>query len=257
MNTENKLRAIIRQLINENASQLDEAQKGRQYDMYLKHTLSKMQPEVPEGQFDNINIMKEVTRQLEVKLGRILSETFEYKDFHIVRLGNFVIKTNDGETKLSFIKEGEENIRYSYPYVYIYHDTVEVVRFGSRFFEPDELLIKAAKEFMEGKIKLVTKTEQGQIIINNNFDTDNVIDLVDWKKVKRPEAPKADLKPKAKVSYRPGAPIKHPVFGNGTILKTRSAGVDAEGSKLYDVTANFNGKEKTIRMKSKAQPKMA
>lgn len=245
------LRTIIRQIIKESYEALNELQKGPQFDLYTNFTMSNLSPEVPEGKYDDINIMKEVNRQLKAKLGRVFIEQYEFPNFYIVRLGNFVLKTNAGEEKLSFIKKGEENIRYSYPYLYVYQDKAEVLKFGSRFFESDEILIKNAQEYIKGKkINLITKTQSGTIEINNQFDQDNIIDLVDWSKVDRPAPEK--LTPKEKNQYRVGQPFSHKLYGKGVIAKTKFFGEDETGKPLFDVSVNFNGKEKKFRVGKKA-----
>jgi len=259
------LRTIIKQIISENFELLDEIQKGKQFDLYLDHTLSNLTPDVPEGKFDNINIMKEVSSQLKIKIDKVMLQTTKFSNFYVFKLGNFVINTNEGKEKISFIKKGEENIKYSYPYLYVYRDNAEVIRFGSRFFETDAVIIKEAQQFLKdrkidlnpkaekGVKKGAIKEEPGQIIIFNEFDTDNVIDMVDWSKVKRPETPKRDISPKKKNAYIVGQPFVHNLYGKGIIKKTKKFGVDDSGNPIFDVIVNFNGKEKKFRV-GKKQP---
>ena len=219
--------------------------------------LSKLTPEVPEGTLENVNIMREVSRQLKAKLDRIFLKNFDYNNFYVVKLGSFVIKTNDGNHQISFKKEGVEDKRYSYPYLYVYHDKAEAIKFGSRFFESDPLILAAANEFINNRgYKLATKTmEPGTVQIITDFDQDNVIDLVDYSKVTRPAAPKKDVSPKLKNAYIVGQPFVHNLYGKGKITKTKKFGADEQGNPIYNITVDFNGKEKTFRVGKKQSDK--
>lgn len=243
------IRAIVRQIINESFGNLEEMQSGKQFGLYLDYTLENLVPDVPEGQYNDIDIMKEVKKQLQAKLANIFLKQFEYPNFYIIKLGNFILKTNTDTKNLSFKKNGEEYKLFSYPYLYVYHNTAEIIRFGSRFYETDPEILKAANEFIKNKgINLVTKTEQGKIFIISDFDKDNILDQVDWSIVKRPEAPKPNLKAKEKNTYAVGQPLTHPLFGKGRIIKTRNSGELKDGVPLYNVTVDFNGKERVLRV---------
>ena len=253
--SESTLRAFIKQIINENANNLEEMQKGKQFDLYLDNTLENLTPDVPEGVLSDVDIMKEIKRQLKAKLDRIFLKNFDYNNFYIVKLGGFTIKTNDGNQQISLKKAGEEDKRYSYPYLYVYHDKAELIKFGSRFFESDPIILANANEFIKNKgYKLDTKTmEKGKVEIVTDFDTENIIDLVDYSKIKRPEAPKKDISPNAKKAYIAGQPFTHKLYGKGKIVKTKKFGLNDEGAMLYNVTVDFGGKEKTFRIPTKAQ----
>lgn len=252
---ESYLRAAIKQVLTENFGALDEMQKGMQFNMYLELELNKLTPDVPAGKLDNVNIMSEVKRQLKAKLDKIFLKNFEYPNFYIVKLGGFIIKTNEGQEQVSFIKEGEPDKRYSYPYLYVYHDKAEVIRFGSRFFESDLLILAAANEFIKNRgINLTAKTlEPGKVEIISDFDTNNIIDLIDYSKIKRPEAPKRDISPKIKNTYVVGQPFEHNLYGKGKITKTKKFGNDESGNPVFDVTVDFNGTEKKFRLKKKTK----
>ena len=143
---------------------------------------------------------------------------------------------------------------FSYPYLYIYHDTAIVLRFGSEFFDSDANMIKDAEKFIKyNKINLNTMHETGnRILIDTTFNTENVIDLTDYSKIPAPEkAPKEPSLAKEKNSYRVGGRVKHPSFGMGVIKKTKRHGFDEEGRAVYNVTVDFEGKEKTLRMTEK------
>lgn len=249
------LRTLIRSFVNENYSNLEEMQKGKQFDLYLSTELDRLTPDVPEGKLDNINVMKEITRQLEAKLNRVFLSNFDYNNFYIVKLGAFIIKTNDGQEKISLKKTGEESKRYSYPYLYVYHDRAEVIKFGSRFFESDPFIISAANEFIKNRgYKLSSKTmEPGKIEIITGFDTDNIIDLIDYSKTARPATLKRDVSPKIKNAYIAGQPFTHKLYGKGKIVKTKKFGLNDEGVMLYNVTVDFGGNEKTFRVTTKSQ----
>lgn len=258
---DSNLRAFIRQIISENVdipNTLQEMQKGKQFDSYLELTLHNLTPDVPEGKLNNINVMMEVSRQLKTKLDIVFLKDFNYNNFYIIKLGAFVIKTNDGIEQISFKKSGEEDKRYSYPYLYVYHNKAEVIRFGSRFFESDQIILNSANDFIKNHgIKLQAKTlEPGKIEIITDFDTNNVIDLIDYSKISRAPSPKKDVSPKVKNEYRTGEPFMHNLYGKGKIVKTKKFGNDENGNPVYNVTVDFNGKMKTFRL-SKKQKEMA
>lgn len=254
------LRTIIKQIISENFNSLEEAQKGKQFDLYLEFAFSKITPDVPEGLPKGIDLKKEAYNVLSTKLNKVFQKDFDYKNFYIVKLGKFVLLTNNGKQVLSFTKEGVEDKKYSYTYLYIYKNTTELIRFGSLFFETDDLLIKAAQEHIIGKkINLVTQTEKGSIIVDSSFESDNVIDLVDYSQVKTPtkntdnaKRPGASYVPKA--SYKVGDKILHRDFGQGQIIAVKKVPAQIP---TFDVTAKFKQGErmvdKTIRMQKKMQ----
>ena len=259
---ESNIRAFIQEILNENFNTLDEATKGKQFDLYLDHAFTQMKPEIPEGKYDFINIDKEIRTLLNTKLYKVFAKNFDYNNFFIVKLGRFVIKTEDGAETLAFKKDEEEDKRYSYMYVYIYHNTVTLIRFGSSFFENDEILMKAAKDYIaNNKINLVTNTETGRIIIDNTFEKDNVLDLIDYSKVQRSKTlePKrfgAAYAPKAR--YKAGDKIIHRDFGQGIVISAKKLKTEVP---TYDVTAKFQQGErtveKTIRMQQKTHGQMA
>jgi hypothetical protein len=128
------------------------------------------------------------------------------------------------------------------------------IKLGSRFYESDEIMIKDAEMFIEkNKINLNTMHETGnEILFVDIFDTDNIIDFKDYSKLdKSMPKEKTPSLAKEKSAYRTGSKIKHPRFGEGIIKKTKKHGVDEDGNVLYNVTIDFNGREKTLRMKQK------
>lgn len=259
MNQENfNIRTFIQEILSENFNTIEEAKKGAHFDMYLELAFSKMSPEIPEGKFGNININNEIHSVLNTKLSNIFRKDFEYVNFYIVKLGRFVIKSNGIKDLLSFKKEGEEEKRYSYMYLYIYNNTVELIRFGSSFFETDDILIRAAKDYIVNKkINLITKTEQGQIIIEDNFAGDNVIDVTDYSQIQRPEPVDKKRFGAAyvpKTNYKVGDKIIHRDFGPGVVVASKKLKAPIP---TYDVTAKFKQGEreveKTIRMQQKTQ----
>ena len=253
---ESNIRAVIRQIIAENFQELDEAKKGNQFDMYLELAFNSAVPDVPEGKFNGIDIKKQALSILETKLSKIFQKDFEYADFHIVKLGKFVVKSNEGKETLSFIKNGDMEKKYSYTYLYIYHNTIELIRFGSEFFETDAILLKSAQEYIiNRKINLVTKTETGHLKIENGFEYDNVIDLTDYNQVQRPAA--IDTKRHGapyvpKSSYKVGQKVAHRDYGIGLITAVKKIPSQVP---TYDVTANYKQGDrlvsKTIRMNTK------
>lgn len=248
--TENKIRALVKQLVRESFESLNETQKGKKIDAHIANFMSGLKFYMLDEKFNQAMIMKSIEKLLHVKINKVMMSHYDYADFFIVPLGDFEIKTNDSDTPVTFTMDRFEK-NFSFPYLYIYHDTAIVLRFGSRFYDDDKALIEGAQAFLKAnKINLDTLSEKNKIVIDKSFDTKNVIDMVDYSQIKRPEAPKKEpALAKDKGSYKVGQTIDHPVFGKGQILKTKSAGADKEGNTLYDVTLNFGGKEKTLRMK--------
>jgi len=247
------IRGIIRQILRENFSNINETQKGKKIDAQKEKLMSNLKLFSIDG-IDNENIiMKEVERAIDIKLNKVLNSQYEYPNFYIVKLGSFVVQDNEGVKPLAFTMEGF-NKNFTYPYLYIYHDTAIVLKFASRFFDSDAALMKDAEKFIKyNKINLNTMHETGnEILFDTTFDTDNVIDFTDYSKMAEPdEKEKAPALAREKASYRAGAKINHPKFGKGTIKKTKRHSVDDEGNTWYNVTIDFDGKEKTLRMKQK------
>jgi len=265
------LRAIIRQVISEGIQSIEEAQRGKQFNSYVELALSDISLFIDPLYDTNTNakdidentILKEVSKLVNIKINKILLQTFNYNDFYIIKLGDFIVKTNQGDIKLSFNKKGDENFKYSYPYIYVYHDMAELIRFGSRFLDTDATITKAAQEYMKNKKidlnpqaefgvkKSLTKQVPGKIVIINDFDTDNTIDMIDWSKVKRPETPKKDVSPKLKNNYVAGRPFSHNLYGKGIIKKTKKISTDESGNTIFDIIVDFDGKEKRFRVGTK------
>lgn len=267
------LRAIIKQIINENFKALGEAQREKDFNNYIEIALSNITPFVDPLAARNINmadvnldetaIMKEVATLLNIKINKILLQTFKHTDFYIIKLGDFILKTNQGDIKLSFNKKDDELVKYSFPYIYVYNDKAKVLRFGSRFLDTDANMIKKANEFLKnrgidlnpqaekGVKKANIKQEPGKMFVSDDFDTNNIIDMVDWSKVKRPEAPKKDVSPKLKNAYIAGQPFMHNLYGKGIIKKTKKFGVDDSGNPIFDIVVDFDGKEKKFRVGKK------
>lgn len=256
--TESKLRIIIRQVINENFQELDEAQKGGHFDTYMQLAFDKISLDVTDDKFEvpSTYIINQVHSLLDTKLSNVFRKDFDMKNFYIVKLGRFVTRKDGVKEVLPFKKEGIEDIRYSYIYLYIYKNKVELIRFGSEFFETDDILLRDVQKYIiNHKINLVSLTEKGQIIIDNRFGNDNVIDLTDYSKIQKPEVNTkrfgAAYIPK---KYKTGDNFMHRDFGKGKVLATKR--VKAEIPTI-DVTVRFPKGEgtidKTIRMQQKTQ----
>ena len=250
---ESTIRSIVRNLLKEAFQGIQEAQKGKKIDTHIQNLLNSAELDIiGEFPYDKDLIMREVRSQINSKLNKVGQTNYNYPDFYIVRLGSFVVKDGDKTTPLSF-KLPRFDKNFSYPYLYVYQDKMIVFKFGSRFYDNDQVIMKMATKFIKDlKINLVTKTEQGKIIINNDFDTPNVIDFTDYSKIQRPQAPKQEPKlAKEKATYRVGGKINHPKFGKGTIIKTERFGAADDGSNQYKVTISFSDKERTLLLKSK------
>lgn len=243
---ESILRRIVREI-------LKEAQIGSKIQDHINKLLDNSELDMlGEFPYSPGFIMKEVKKELDLKLKKVAQTNFEYTNFYIVKLGDFVIKDGSKRIPLTFTNPNF-NKNISFPYVYIYNDKMSVLRFGSRFYDKDETILKDANKFIKDtKIILNTMSESGKVIFINDFDTDNVIDVTDYSKVTRPEAPKKEIKPlKQKADYRAGSPYNHPTFGKGIVVSSKKYGVDEEGNMIYDVKIEFDKYgQKLLRLKS-------
>jgi len=243
----------IRQIIKESSNVLLETQKGKKIDAQIDKLMSSLNLNIEDVSINREVVMGEIGKSLDGKINKVLSSEYEYPNFYIVKLGSFILKDNEKEEQFNMSMEGFAK-PFSFPYLYVYHDTAIVLRFGNGFYDSDEIMIKDAEKFINhNKINLNTMSETGnRVIIDSTFNTDNIIDLTDYSKIPSPElAPKEPALAKEKVSYRVGARVNHPKFGKGTIKKTKRHGVDDNGINTYNVTIDFEGKEKTLRMKEK------
>lgn len=247
------IREIIRQILKESFGNINETQKGKKIDAQKEKLMSNLKLFSIDGVDNESIIMKEVEMAVDSKLNKILNSQYEYPNFYIVKLGSFVVQDNEGEKPIAFTMEGFTK-NFTYPYLYVYHDTAIVLKFASRFFDSDATLMKDAEKFIkDNKINLNTMSETGnKILFDTTFDTDNIIDLTDYSKMPEPEVKeKVPALAKEKVSYRAGAKINHPKFGKGTIKKTKRHNIDDEGNAWYNVTVDFDGKVRVLRMKQK------
>ena len=260
--TESKLRTIIRQTLNENFQELEEAKKSSHFDSYMKLAFEKTSIDIPEGKFEvpNTYIISQVHSLLDTKLSHVFRKDFDMIDFYIVKLGRFATRKDGIKEVLPFKKDGKEDIRYSYMYLYVYKNQVELIRFGSEFFETDDILLREAQKYIiNHKINLVSFTQKGQVIIDNRFGNDNVIDLTDYSKIQKPEVNTkrfgAAYIPK---KYKVGDNFMHRDFGQGKVLGTKRVKTDIPTIiPTIDVTVRFPKGEgtvdKTIRMQQKNQ----
>lgn len=243
------IRSIIKGILKENFGVISETQKGKNIDSQINNLFSSFTIDSLDD-FNKDYLTREARELLNFKLNKVLQSQYDYPNFFVVKLGNFVIKNNDETKPLAFSIEGE-NKKFAYPYVFIYHDTIIELRFASRFFETDAILMKEAEEFIRSKkINLNTLHEKGnKIIFDHSLDSDNIIDLTDYSKIKREEPKVKPSIAKNKASYRVGAKVNHPRFGKGTIKKTRKHETDADGNNWFNVTIDFGDKERILRMK--------
>lgn len=259
MNTiESKIRTIIRQVLSENFQELEEARKSGHFDMYMQIAFEKTSLDIPEGKFEvpNTYIINQVHSLLDTKLSHVFRKDFDMIDFYIVKLGRFATKKDGVKEVLPFKKEGIEDIRYSYMYLYVYKNQVELIRFGSEFFETDDILLREAQKYIiNHKINLISLTEKGKVIIDHRFGNDNVIDLTEYNKIQKPEVNTKRFGvayiPK---KYKAGDSFMHRDFGKGKVLATKRVKADIP---TIDVTVRFPKGEgtvdKTIRMQQKNQ----
>lgn len=232
------LRAFIKTIIKESIN-ITEAQKGDRVDLNIDNWISGLEIIEPAGKYDTNQIKQEVKKAINIKIDAIMRKNFEFADFFVIPLGDFKVKTNDGEDLLTF-KRSSEKYNSSYPYAFVYQDAIQVVRFGSRMFT--DLNQEAASYIKQHKINLNTLSETGnKIIVDNFLDTTNHIDMVDWSKVNRPEPEKKGPRlAKEKRSYRPGQKFNHAKYGKGEIQFSKKIGADEYGNEVYDVTVMFD-----------------
>lgn len=248
--SENQVRLIVRQIVAENANALFEMQKSKKIDAQIEKLLSNLHPELPEGSTqDPEMVKKEMERVLRMKIERVLQAQYEYPNFYIVKLGQFFMKDNSGVNLVPFKMPGFEK-NFSFPYLYVYHDTAIVIRFGSGFYDSDEILIKMAKDFIKfNKINIETLSEKDQVILDDTFDTKNFIDLTDYSQIERPASVKTPSLAKEKRTYMPGQIINHDRFGRGEITAVKKLGVDPEsGREQFNVTVAFDLTPEQIKM---------
>src|ERR1017187_3864828 len=122
--TESKLRTIIRQTLNENFQELEEAKKGGHFDMYLQLAFDKTSLDVLDGKFNvpNSYIIKQVHSLMDTKISHVFIKNFDMNNFYIVKLGRFVTRKDGIKEVLPFKKDGIEDKRYSYMYLYVFHN---------------------------------------------------------------------------------------------------------------------------------------
>ena len=249
MNSQEKnIRNFVKNLLKENYQEIDEANKGKQFNSYFELVFKNIKPNIPENKFSDIEILQKAKELINNKLTKVFLKDFEYTDFIIVKLGKFVLNDKGVRSVLTFSKERDIDKGYSYMYLYIYHNTIELIRFGSSFFEDNNALFKEAKEFIKNRdIKLVTKTEVGKLEIKNEFEKDNIIDVTDYSKIQK-QAPierHGALYDKSK-NYKVGDNFLHKNLGAGKVVKTKRVTADVP---TIDVSVQFKGGEqKRFRM---------
>lgn len=245
-----EIRDIIRNIIFEHLT-INEVQKESDFDDKLDRVLSTVQLgdlEPDEIKQNEIIIMAEVKKAIKNKLNHVYNtKGFGYKDFNIVKLGTFIIKNLGGTHELSF-KMPDTEKGFSYIYVYVYNDKVLEFKFGSQFHDTDKSLVDNAMEYIKRRRIVIDRmSDKGEVRVVNHLNTNNVIDLIDYSKVKtKKEEPKGPQLAKPKSAYRTGAPVVHPKFGKGIIEKTKRYATLEDGSTQYKVTIKFGDKTRDL-----------
>lgn len=242
-----KFRAFIKSIIKENIENISEAQKGDRVDLNIDSWVGSLEILFPEGKYNPDQIKNELKKEINIKINKVMRSNFKFSDFIILPLGDFKVKTNEGEDLLTFSKS-DEKYNISFPYIFVYQDTIQVLRFGSRTFTN---LQKEAEAYIKNhKINLNTLSETGnKIVQDNTFDTTNYIDMVDWSQVNRPSTEKkSPTLAKEKRSYRPGQKIKHDKYGKGEIQASKKVGTDEFGNDIFNVTVLFDFSPEQIKM---------
>ena len=239
---ENQIRLIVRQIVAENASAIMEMQKSKKIEAQIKKLITNLEPVLPEGStLDPAAVKREMENVLRLKIERVLQSQYEYPNFYVVKLGQFFLKDNSGANILPFKMEGFDK-NFSFPYLFVYHDTAIVLRFGSGFYDSDEILMKMAKDFIrQNKINIETMSEKDKVLLDDTFDTKNVVDFTDYSKIDRPLSKKEPSLAKEKRTYMPGQKITHDRFGKGEIVAVKKLGINPEtGREQFNVTVAFD-----------------
>lgn len=243
-----EIRDIIRNIITEQFT-ISEVQKTKEFDQKLDEVISMIQ--LGDLEPDNIKqnemvIMSEVKNAIKNKLNHVYNnKSFGYKDFNIVKLGTFIIKTIGGTHELSF-KMPDTEKGFSYIYVYVYNDKVMEFKFGSQFHDTDKSLLENAEKYIrDNRIVIDRMSDAGEVKVVNHLNTNNVIDLIDYSKIKKKESEPSGPK-LAKSEYRTGAPVNHPKFGKGIIEKTKKYATLEDGATQYKITVRFSDKTRDL-----------
>ena len=239
--TENQIRRIVRQIFVENASAIMEMQKSKKIEVQMEKIISSLEPVLPDGStLDPAAVKREMENVLRLKIERVLQSQYEYPNFYVVKLGQFFLKDNSGVNLLPFKMEGFDK-NFSFPYLFVYHDTAIVLRFGSGFYDSDAILMTMAKNFIrKNKINIETMSEKDKVLLDDTFDTKNIVDFTDYSKIDRPFSKKEPTLAKEKRTYMPGQKITHDRFGKGEIISVKKLGINPDtGREQYNVTVTF------------------
>lgn len=126
-------RAFIKSILKEHIENINEAQKGDRVDLNLDNWIGSLEILFPEGKYNTDQIKNELKKEINIKINKVMRSNFKFSDFIILPLGDFKVKTNEGEDLLTFSKS-DEKYNISFPYVFVYQDTIQILRFGSRTF---------------------------------------------------------------------------------------------------------------------------
>jgi hypothetical protein len=86
-----KLIKVIRKLIKESFENLNESQMKREVETDINNEISRLQLDILGNfPYSDIIVFKEVKDKIISKLNKLKSTNFEYKNFYIVKLGNFL-----------------------------------------------------------------------------------------------------------------------------------------------------------------------
>jgi hypothetical protein len=247
---ERNIISIVRNLLNETYQTLQETQLRKDLRADVDKTVSKLSlVNLSEEPFpyNEKYILKEVENIINFKLNNIsMKGEFDYENFYIVKLGEFIIKDGNDKKSLTFSVEGVDR-NVSFAYVYIYQDMVWAFRMGSQFYQNDDILKKEAEDFAKKR-----NLEKSPIIMDHNYESDNIINLTKYSNQKV-DVKKEPSLAKEKNEYRTNSPIIHPKFGKGVILGKKKYGVNDERFVTYKVTVKFDDKTRDLVVASKKE----
>jgi hypothetical protein len=250
------MKTIINIIREEVSKVIKEAQKIKNIGEQVNKFLSDSEPYLKEDVKSTFNldmVKPELGVQINSVIDRIQRKSFDYSNMFIVKLGRFKIKNGKQVEDLYFKLNNSDTDIINFTFLFIFRDTISFFGVGHSFFTLDKKLIKQAEDLIvqiEGDVKF-----KGEIIINEEFSKDIILDLTDYSLVKAVKPNEKDeVVQKSDIflgKYVSGKTIINPKFGKGKISKTKTIGYDDEGNRIVRMQVEFPGGIKTLQLKDK------
>src|SRR3972149_4252762 len=78
MNSQEKnIRNFVKNLLKENYQEIDEANKGKQFNSYFELVFKNIKPNIPENKFSDIEILQKAKELINNKLTKVFLKDFE------------------------------------------------------------------------------------------------------------------------------------------------------------------------------------